>query len=57
MWNMSPEKYYQMITHMADRHKGEMHSLYTDYKVIRVFHPKYDEAIEQIVPLLVIDFK
>lgn len=57
MWNVSPDKVQKMFLHMADRHKGEMHSIYLDWQVYQISHPRYDEKIEQLVPLVVIDFK
>ena len=57
MWNINPDKLFKMFTHMCDKHRGEMHSAYLDWEIVEVTHPKYDSKIQQLVPLVVIDFK
>ncbi len=57
MWNIHPDKIQKMFLHMADRHKGEMHSIYLDWQVLKIVHPRYEDKIDQIVPMVVIDFK
>lgn len=57
MWNINPDKIVKMCETMANRHRGEMHALYLDWEIKVISHPRYEGKIEQIVPLLVIDFK
>lgn len=57
MWNIHPEKIMKMMTYMGDRHRGEMHSMYLDWQMLKFVHPHYEGVIEQPVPLVVIDFK
>lgn len=51
------EKVVKMFTHMADRHKGEMHSMYLNWEIKSITHPRYDGKIDHLVPVVVIDFK
>jgi len=57
MWNIHPDKICQMFTNLADRHRGEMHSQYLDYQVMKYRHPHYEGLIEQLAPIVVIDYK
>lgn len=57
MWNIRPDQVHKMFTHMADRHKGEMHAIYLDWRIMQIVHPRYEGKVEQLVPLVVIDFK
>ena len=57
MWNVDPAKILNMFQHMCDRHKGDMHSAYLDWQIMQLYHPRYNEKIDQIVPLIVIDYK
>lgn len=52
-----PEDIKQMLFTMTDKHKGYMHSVYLNWQILKVTHPRYEGKIDQLVPLIVIDFK
>ncbi len=57
MVTFQPEKVFKMFESMCNRHKGEMLSAVLDWEILEISHPRYEGKIQQVVPLLVIDFK
>jgi len=51
------EKVIAMIKDMAVKHRGEILSLALDWEIKTVHNVHYDRKVEELVPLLVIDFK
>jgi hypothetical protein len=47
-----------VMSNMAKAHQGEIHSQYIDWQIIKTVNPRYEGGIvEQLVPIVVIDFK
>jgi hypothetical protein len=57
MYDTRPEKWQKMFIQMANTHKDEMHSIYLDWKIVQIYHPHYEKKIDQLLPMVVIDFK
>ena len=47
----------RMFAELNHRYAGRMHSSALDWQVIKLVHPRYDEPIDQLVPLVLIDWK
>lgn len=50
------EKLFKQFLSMTNTHRGEISSAYFDYQVYRLYHPRYEQEYDQIVPVVVLDF-
>lgn len=58
MFNPKIDQVIKMCETMAAKHMGEMNYLTLDWKVVEMYDARYQSSvIQQLVPLLVIDFK
>jgi len=58
MYNPQIKEVISMCKTLTDKHIGEMNYLTLDWQVVQTFDARYpDKMIEQLLPLLVIDFK
>lgn len=57
MYDPQTDKIIKMITDTVNRYNGQFHSVALDWEVISMSHPRYESKVEQLVPLLVIDWK
>ena len=57
MFDPKPKEIVKMIQDLCSKHRGEMLSLVLDWDTIEINNPRYEGKIQQLVPLLVIDFK
>jgi hypothetical protein len=54
---VQPEKILGMFQNICQRHQGEIQSAYLDWEVQSVYSARYDQKIEHLVPIFVVDFK
>jgi len=54
---VDPNKILKVFEKLCGTHRGEMHSAYLDWEVVEVNSPRFDQPVEYLVPLFVIDFK
>lgn len=58
MYNPQIKEVIKMCMTMYDKHNGETNYLTLDWKVVDMYDSRYQNSvIQQLVPLLVIDFK
>jgi hypothetical protein len=57
MYSFHPDKWMTMIKTMADVHKDQMFSMYFVVEKIEYRHPSLDKPVDQLVPMLIIDYK
>lgn len=57
MYGSSPEEWKAMLLRLCKENKGQMHSVYLDFKIVKLYHPRYSEKIELTLPMFVIEFK
>lgn len=51
------ERLIKMFTDLCQRHRGEIYSAVLDWEIQEVKSPHYDEKLQTLVPIVVIDFK
>jgi len=56
-YDTRPESWQKMFFEMSRIHRGEMHSLYLDWRIVQLYNPHYDKKFDQLIPMVVIDYK
>lgn len=50
------EKLFKSFQQLCSYHRGEIASAYIDWQVYTLYHPRYEQEYNQVVPLIVLDF-
>lgn len=51
------EEFFKMVEKMVNTHKGDIFTAYAVVDTIEVKHPGFDKPFDQLVPMLIMDFK
>ena len=57
MFNPQIEKVTRMVQHISDKHVGEINTLTLHYVVTEYVDARTGDLIEQLTPVMLIDFK
>lgn len=57
MYDIDPNKIVAEINATVNKYSGKLSYVELGWDIIQISHPKYDKPLEQLVPLLVYDFK
>lgn len=51
------ENAFKLFERTCNKHAGRMHSVTLDWEIIQLSNPRIEGKIDQVVPLIVIDWK
>ena len=57
LYNPHCDKIAKSVENICNKHAGDFHSIILGWEVKKTNHPNYAQPIEQLVPLIVIDWK
>ena len=57
MYDPQMDKAMKLMSDTCDKYHGRMNSCVLEWETISLSHPRYEGKIDQLVPLVVIDWK